>query len=131
LENRVNQDDVSVKAVNSRREDKIEGKSAEACIPPSRRSIQKYPGDKSNHRRTRKGGDFVPRNGAATRVTRGAPKGDCQVFNRLRVKMNFAAVTTGKTLEQFCECSFGTVAAVNEGRDDDEAQVSESSAAVD
>jgi len=60
MEERVNDDDIGVQTVNSRREDQVESKPLEPAIPCARKRIQKKPGKELQEMGTGNGGNFMP-----------------------------------------------------------------------
>jgi|SRR5580698_3954923 hypothetical protein len=82
--------------------------------------------------RPRNGRNFVPEDGARFRGVRHSRQfwiAYTKIFDALRVKVNLAAVISGKPLEQFRNRALGAMAAVDKRRNNGEPQVSESSGA--
>jgi len=115
MEKSVNDDQIGVETIYSRRENKIKAQSMSPLIPNAVDGIQKKPGEKLQEMGTRDGRNSMPNNpaGICRLYGRGVVEG--KVLDTLSVKMDFAMLVAREALEKFGESAFRTVPAVNEG----------------
>ena len=92
------------------------GKQFPAC-----KVIEEKPTEEAEEMRAGKFGDAVPENTAV--FLHGLQISERQILNPLRIKMHFIVILGGETFQQFGDCAFGAVPAVNEWRDDRDAHV--------
>ena len=115
MEERVNDDNIGVKTVNSRRNDKVEPKSMDPAIPREPDGIQEKPGEKLQEMRTGDGRNFMPDD-------RPGVLGVCdtwlrkrKVFNALGIEMNLAMLLAHEAFQQFGKRALRAMPAVKEG----------------
>jgi len=115
LEERVNEDDVRVQAVDSRRKNKVEPQSMDHAIPGTAERIQEEPGDKLEEVGAGHGRNPVPEDRSGLVRGSGTGLGKREALDMLGVEMNFAMVLAGEALEEFGKRALRAMAAVNEG----------------
>ncbi len=115
MEERVDDDNIGVQTVNSRRNDKVEPNSMDPAIPRAADGIQEKPGEKLQEMRTRDGRNIVPDD-------RPGVLGECntwlrkrKVFNALGIEMNLATLFAREAFQQFGKRALRAMPAVKEG----------------
>lgn len=126
VEHHVNDDDVGIKAIETRRYDNIERKAAESAMPPSKNAIRRHPSEELHQMRARNRGNLVPEDRTRFAGTRHLRIVKRETFRAARVKMNLAVVVVGQALKQFRQGALGAVSPVNEWRNNSQPQVSDS-----
>ena len=94
-------------------------------VPPALRLIGEKPPEVSEKMRAADGRNFVPKNPCRCRSI-GVADDAGEIFHPLRIEMNFNAGTLTDALELLDDAALRTVAAIQERRDDGEAQISAS-----
>jgi len=112
---RVNDDDIGVQTINSRRKKEVEAKSMNPPIPRVADRIQEKPREELEEMRTGKRRDFVPNDHTGVLRACDAWWGKRKVLNALGIEMNLAMLVAGKAFQHFCKGAFRAVAAVNKG----------------
>lgn len=120
----MNHDDIRVGAIDAGRQNEIKGKAPGSAVEPTVEPIDVEPEKELEEVRSRQGRKPMPNN--AARLQRGTVGREMErkIFHTLGVKMDFAGVVAGETLEKLCEGAFRAVAPVNKRRDNGKPQVS-------
>ncbi len=114
MEKSVNDDQIGIETIYSRRENKIKAQPMSPLIPNAVDGVQKKPGEKLQEMGTRDGRNSMPNNPAGICRLQGRGAVECKVLDTLGVKMDFAMLVARETFEKFGESAFRTVPAVNE-----------------
>jgi hypothetical protein len=113
MEEGVNEDDVSVQTVDSRRKNKVEPQSVDQAIPRPAEGIEEEPRDELKEVGTWRGRDFVPEDRSRLLRDVDTRLSKREAFNALGVEMNFAMLMAGEALEQLGQSAFRAMAAVH------------------
>ncbi len=119
MEERVNEDDVGVQTVNSRRKNKVEPQAMDQAVPRTAERIQEKPGNELQEMGAGGGRDFVPEDRSRllresnTWLSKRLSKR--QALNALGVEMNFTMLLAREALEEFGKRALCAMAAVHEG----------------
>jgi hypothetical protein len=111
----VDENDIRIKAIDSRGEDKVESKTMHAPIPGAPKEVQERPKEKLHELRAGDKGDLVPDNRLRLRAAAGWRNLKRKILDSLRVEMDFAMRSACQALEKLREGALGSVAAVNKG----------------
>jgi hypothetical protein len=114
IEKSVNDDDIGVQTVNSRRNDKIEPKSADPAIPRAADGIQEKPGEELQEMGTGNGRNFMPDDRAGFLRVSNAWLIEGKIFNALGIEMNLAMLFAREAFQQFGERALRAMPAVYE-----------------
>jgi hypothetical protein len=110
----VNDDDIGVQTVNSRRNDKIEPKSVDPAIPRAADGIQEKPGEELQEMGTGNGRNSMPDDRAEFLRVSNTWLIEGKVFNALGIEMNLAMLFAREAFQQFGEGALRAMPAVNE-----------------
>ena len=99
MEEYVDEDDIGVQAVDSRRKNEVKSKPANPAIPRAANGIQEQPSKEVQQVESRDGRHAMPDNGAATGLDGSAWLLKDQILNPLRIKMNLAKIFLRKAFE--------------------------------
>jgi len=114
VEEHVDNDNIGVQTVNSRRNDEVELKSMNPAAPRAHNPIQKKPGKKLQKVGTRDGRNFMPKDSAGIPRACGGGLRQRETFNALGVKMNLAMLVAREVLQHLGESTLGAMPAINE-----------------
>ena len=128
MEERMNDDDLAGQTVNSGRDDKVKSKSLEPTTPCTRNRIQKKPGKELEEMRAGNGRNSMPEDRPGFLCAWDTCLIHGKVLDALGKKMNLAMFLAREALQQFSKRALRSMTAVNEGRNDGEAQVNASRA---
>src|SRR5882724_955952 len=120
----VNDDDIGIPTIDAWRQDQVERETAENTMRPAKKVIGDHPTQKSYQVRTGNRGDFVPNQDSTLGGALCFAIGQSQILDALGVEVDFAVIVVCQALEKFRESAFGAVAAVDEGRNNGQPQVS-------
>jgi len=115
MEQRVNEDHISIQTVDSRRNDQVEPEFMDPAIPRAADRIQAKPRGKLQKLRAGKGRNLVPeeRAGILRPLLRGRIK--VEVLDAPGVEMDFTMHPAREPFEQFGERAFRSVVAIDKG----------------
>src|SRR6266849_914997 len=124
MKNDMNNDCVRIPAIDSRRENQIEAKTAKFLVIPAQRLIGKIPQQEIKQRRARQGGNPMPDRFSGSGGRRGgsAKANNVEVPDRLRIDMYLAGGLPKKILNLLNNAPLGAVLAVQERGNDGDAQ---------
>ena len=123
----MNNNNIRVQAVDSRRQDEIDGGAAQESINVANTPICNKPPNKANKVRAANGGNLVPEDRADRFVVSSIWRLYLKIRDALRIEVYFAMMPSRQSLEQLGQGAFGAMAAIDERGNNRESQVSGSS----
>ena len=98
----MNDHNIGIRAIDARRQHKIEGGTAKRFVHPTVEPIQMEPEEELEKVGARYGGNLMPINAPCVPGGETHRNLNRKIFHALGVEMNFAVVIPGETLEEFC-----------------------------
>jgi hypothetical protein len=115
VEERVNDDNIGIQTINSRRENEVKAGSVDPAIPRAAEGIQEKPGEKFQKMGTGEGRNFMPEDGSGVLRASGAWLIQREALNALGIKMDLAMLFAGQAFQEFGESTLRAMTAIHEG----------------